>query len=360
MAFKLVELTRETSTSTTGAYVLGGAPAGYNPFSAGLSNNDVTAYTVFEQAPPGAPIWAEYFGAYSSGGNSLSRGTFIRSSTGADISPWGAGTRNVVCGLQGAQIESLISLLQAGSTGGLELVTGSPMPTFGVHTVTAFAKTLLDDASFITARITLNVVPGTHVQAWDADLDAIAALAKTDNNFIVGNGSTWVAESGATARTSLGLGSIAVLNTPVRTWTPKASDDVITTSLSSEKIVGSFDRLDFPGTPDGSNKYLLRAMVGIQTDAGFGGTESDFIARLRVGSSGSGLTDTLRSIGGFAIGTDKAGSVYEINLQTEVTPTNSPDERVSLTIQQTNSAATPVNYSVIAVATNLEIVEVLD
>lgn len=44
-------------------------------------------------------------------------------------------------------------------------------------------------------------------QAGDADLTAIAALAKTDGNIIVGNGSTWVAESGATARTSLGLGT---------------------------------------------------------------------------------------------------------------------------------------------------------
>ena len=59
------------------------------------------------------------------------------------------------------------------------------------------------------ARTNLGLVIGTNVQAWDADLDAIAALAKTDGNFIVGNGTTWVAESGSTARTSLGLGSIA-------------------------------------------------------------------------------------------------------------------------------------------------------
>ena len=49
------------------------------------------------------------------------------------------------------------------------------------------------------------MVIGTNLQAWDADLDAIAALAKTDGNFVVGDGSTWVAESGATARTSLGF-----------------------------------------------------------------------------------------------------------------------------------------------------------
>jgi hypothetical protein len=46
-------------------------------------------------------------------------------------------------------------------------------------------------------------------QPLTATLTAIGALAVTDGNFIVGNGSTWVAEDGATARTSLGLGSIA-------------------------------------------------------------------------------------------------------------------------------------------------------
>ena len=54
-----------------------------------------------------------------------------------------------------------------------------------------------------------NLGVGTNVQAYDADLAAIAALAKADSNFIVGNGTTWVVETGATARTSLGLGALA-------------------------------------------------------------------------------------------------------------------------------------------------------
>jgi microcystin-dependent protein len=56
-------------------------------------------------------------------------------------------------------------------------------------------------------------------QPLDAELTAIAALATTDGNIIVGNGSTWVAESGATARTSLGLGSIATQNSNAVTIT---------------------------------------------------------------------------------------------------------------------------------------------
>lgn len=78
------------------------------------------------------------------------------------------------------------------------LVLGSPL---GVANGGTGATTAAD------ARANLGLVIGTDVQAYDAELAAIAALAVTDGNFIVGNGSTWVAESGNTARTSLGLGT---------------------------------------------------------------------------------------------------------------------------------------------------------
>ena len=69
---------------------------------------------------------------------------------------------------------------------------------------------------------------GSSVQAWDTQLDDIAALTVTDGNFIVGNGTNWVTESGATARTSLGLGSIAT----------QASDSV---SITGGSITGITD-----------------------------------------------------------------------------------------------------------------------
>jgi hypothetical protein len=56
-------------------------------------------------------------------------------------------------------------------------------------------------------RILIAGLAGSVVQGWDDDLDDIAALTPADGNFIVGNGSDWITESGNTARTSLGLGT---------------------------------------------------------------------------------------------------------------------------------------------------------
>jgi len=83
--------------------------------------------------------------------------------------------------------------------------------TLGTDLAVTEGGTGASDAS--TARTNLGVAIGSNVQAWDANLDQLAGLAVTDGNFIVGNGSAWIAESGATARTSLGLGSVATENT---------------------------------------------------------------------------------------------------------------------------------------------------
>ena len=50
-------------------------------------------------------------------------------------------------------------------------------------------------------------VEGTDVQAWSARLDDLAGLAVTDGNMAVGDGTNWVAENGATLRSSIGVGT---------------------------------------------------------------------------------------------------------------------------------------------------------
>ena len=84
----------------------------------------------------------------------------------------------------------------------------------------------------------------------DAQLTDIAGLTPTDSNFIVGNGSNFVTESGATARTSLGLGSIST----------QASNNV---SISGGSVTG----LGSPSNnSDAATKsYVDQAVAGLRT-----------------------------------------------------------------------------------------------
>jgi len=87
-------------------------------------------------------------------------------------------------------------------------------------------------------------------QASDAQLTDVAGLTPTDSNFIVGDGSNFVTESGATARTSLGLGSIAT----------QAANNV---SISGGAVTGL-------GSPSASSdaatkNYVDQAVAGLRT-----------------------------------------------------------------------------------------------
>lgn len=113
------------------------------------------------------------------------------------------------------------------STGAFTTLSASGVFTLGGTAITATAAeiNILDGVTATAAEINvldgitatvaeLNYTDGVTsniqtqidaLQDLDADLTAIAALTPTDSNFIVGNGTTWVQESGATVRTSLGL-----------------------------------------------------------------------------------------------------------------------------------------------------------
>ena len=89
-------------------------------------------------------------------------------------------------------------------------------------------------------------------QPLDAQLTDIAGLTPTDSNFIVGDGSNFVLESGATARTSLGLGSIATqaANNVAHTGgsitglgSPSSSSDAATKNYVDEAVAGLRTRI---------------------------------------------------------------------------------------------------------------------
>jgi hypothetical protein len=107
------------------------------------------------------------------------------------------------------------------------------------------ANNLSDLTNKTTARQNLDLEIGVDVQAYDAQLADVAGLSPADNNFIVGNGTNFVAESGSTARTSLGLGSIATQDSSSVTVTGGSING--TTVGASTASTGKFTTLDATG-----------------------------------------------------------------------------------------------------------------
>jgi hypothetical protein len=60
-------------------------------------------------------------------------------------------------------------------------------------TCTAAGRAILDDADASAQRTTLGLAIGTNVQAWDADLDALAALSGTNTIYYRSGANTWSA-----------------------------------------------------------------------------------------------------------------------------------------------------------------------
>jgi len=208
MAFAVNDRVKETSTTTgTGTLTLAGAVPGFETFSSAIGNTNTTYYAIQNQSVP-----TEFeIGIGTVGAGTLSRDTIISSSNSDNAVNFSAGTKDVFVTLPASK-----AVLQNDSdVASATTFSGSGAQLTNLNASNVSSGTLAD--ARLTANVTLNnastISTGTLPNArLDQQLQDVAGLAVTDGNFIVGDGSNFVAESGATARTSLGLGSIATLN----------------------------------------------------------------------------------------------------------------------------------------------------
>lgn len=158
---------------------------------------------------------------------------------------------------QDAELSALAGLTSAANK--LPYFTGSG--TAAVTDITITARNLLDDATTGDMRTTLGLAIGTNVQAWDGDLDDIAALSDANSNFIVGNGANWVVESGATVRESLGL----IIGTDVQAYDPELAALAGLTSAADK--LPYFTGSETAGVTDFS--AYGRSLVAVADEAAF-------------------------------------------------------------------------------------------
>lgn len=178
--------------------------------------------------------------------------------------------------------------------------------------------TLTGNVFAVDVNVLLSGAIGTNVQAWDAGLDDIAALTPTDSNFIVGDGANWVAETGATARTSLGLGALATLNT---VGAAQIDTNAVTSAKIAANSVGA-DELNVTGNGTagqylGSDGDGTMTWTTISADPTVGGDLSGTASNAQIVAGAVGTTELATN----AVTADKitAGTITSDKLATAVT-----------------------------------------
>lgn len=146
--------------------------------------------------------------------------------------------------------DATLTALAGLATGADQLAYSTGTDTFAQTALTAFARSILDDSDAATSRATLGLVIGTDVQAFDAELQAIAGLVSAADRlpYFTGSGTAALATftafgrslvddaDAATARSTLGL----VIGTNVQAWDADL-DTWSTKTAPTGTVVGTSD-----------------------------------------------------------------------------------------------------------------------
>ena len=150
MALIIADRVKETSTTTgTGTYTLAGAVTGFETFGS-IGDGNTTYYGCTD----GAGNFEVGVGTYASSGTTLARTSILQSSNSDSAVNWSAGTKTLFCTMPAQKVRVLDSD-QPSAASKLPFFTGASVAD--VTDLSAYGRSLIDDADASAARTTLNV-----------------------------------------------------------------------------------------------------------------------------------------------------------------------------------------------------------
>lgn len=185
-----------------------------------------------------------------------------------------------------AELTAIAGLTSAADKG----IQFTGVGTAATYDLTTFAKTLLDDANQAAMQTTLGLVPGTNVQAFDADLSALAALSGTNNIYYRSGANTWSSVTVGPGLSFTGgtLDAVAAASdatiTAIAGLTPGADQGIYFTGTD---VAATFSLTSFARTIlDDANQATVQATLGLVPGTNVQAFDADLSAVAGLASNG--------------------------------------------------------------------------
>ena len=244
------------------------------------------------------------------------------------------------------------SLTFTGGTG-IDTSGSGNAVTFAIDSTVA---TLSGTQTLTNKSIDAGQLTGTVANArLDQQLQDVAGLAVTDGNFIVGDGTNFVAESGATARTSLGLGTAA---TSASTDFVAVTGDSMTGDLSfgdnDKAIFGAGSDLQIYHDTTANHSYIVESGSGdliIQgNNVRLENTSGNYYVRTFSGGAVQLYHNNSEKLATTSTGIDVTGEVNATSIASATTATTQTAGTNNTTIATTAYADTSADNAAVALA----------